>query len=151
MITINKALAHLQWRFTNGWKPTEKDIEAYNEIVSFADQKMQQQFNDNQLFAKLYITMLGELLIYYNTTVMDNTPQKALNKILDTPIEVIIKKFLKKANLQEQVKADGTNKDHLHPLAHDTSHIDINAEAMSYNEAIDNLTTMINMAINKYN
>lgn len=149
-MTIKKALEHFEWKLSNKWQPTEKDIEAYNEIVEFTETKLKQQYNDNQLFAKLYISFYGELIKYYDTTVFDNVPQKALHKILDTPMENLIQKFLDKVNLQEQTiehrKAKGIN----HPRIVSTEDIELDAEAMTYEEAEDNLTAMINMALTKF-
>ena len=149
-MTIKKALEHFEWKLSNKWQPTEKDIEAYNEIVEFTEKQLKQQYNDNQLFAKLYISFYGELIKYYDTTVFDNVPQKALHKILDTPIENLIQKFLDKVNLQEQTiehrKAKGIN----HPRIVSTEDIELDPEAMTYQEAEDNLTAMINMALTKF-
>lgn len=149
-MTIKKALEHFEWKLSNSWTPTKKDIEAYNEIVEFTQTKLKQQYNDNQLFAKLYISFYGELLKYYDTTVFDSVPQNSLHKILDTPIETIIQKFLDKANLQEQTiehrKANGIK----HPRIVSTEDIKPDAEAMTYKEAEHNLTAMINMALTKY-
>lgn len=149
-MTIKKALEHFEWKLSNSWKPTTKDIEAYNEIVEFTETKLKQQYNDNQLFAKLYITFYGELLKYYNASVFDNIPQKAIHKILDTPIEVIITKFVEKAKLIEQTKEHTDKNGFKHPKLVDTSDIKIDADSMTYEEAEDNLTALINMALNKY-
>ena len=149
-MTINKAIQHFQFKFKNNWNPTEKDIEAYNQIVEFTEAKLKQQYNENQLFAKLYISFYGELIKYYDTTVFDNTPQKALHKILDTPIETIIQKFLDKANLQEQTIEHRKTNGIKHPRIVSTEDIDLDAEAMTYKEAEDNLNAMINMALTKY-
>ena len=149
-MTIKKALEHFEWKLSNKWQPTAKDIEAYNEIVGFTEKKLQESFVDNQLFAKLYITFYGELIKYYNTTVFDLVPQKALHQILDTPIEVLIQKFLDKANLQEQTIEHSKKNGFKHPMQVDTSDIEPDAIAMTYEEAVDNLTTMINGALSKF-
>ena len=149
-MTIKKAIEHFEWKFTNSWKPTEADINAYNIILNFVKDKHEKQYNDNQLFAKLYITFYGELLKYYNTTVFDKEPQKALHQILDTPIQTIIQKFLDKANLQEQTIKHSTKNGFKHPKQVDTSDIEPNATAMTYDEAKENLKTLINLALNQY-
>ena len=149
-MTIKKAIDHFAWKFKNSWKPTSKDVEAYNEIATFTEDKLKQQFADNQLFAKLYITFYGELLRYYNATVFDKEPQKALNKILDTPIEILIEKFVDKANLIEQTKEWFDEAGNSHPRLSDTSSIKPEEESMTLNEATENLTAMINMALTKY-
>jgi len=149
-MTIKKAIEHFEWKLSNKWQATQADLNAYNEIVQFTEEKLQDQFTDNQLFAKLYITFYGELLKYYNATVLDKEPQKALHKILDTSMETIIKKFIEKANLQEQTVEHSTKNGFKHPKQVDTSDIKPDAVAMTYQEAKDNLTAMINMALTKY-
>ena len=68
-MTINKAINHFLWKLNpknKQWKATQNDADAINEIADFAQTKLSEQFNDNQLFAKLYITFYGELLkVYY--------------------------------------------------------------------------------------
>jgi len=149
-MTIKKAIEHFEWKFTNKWKPTEADLNAYNTILNFVKDKHEQQYNNNQLFAKLYITFYGELIKYYNATVFDKEPQKALHQILDTSIETLIQKFLDKANLQEQTIKHSTKNGFKHPKQVDTSDIEPGAIAMTYAEAKENLTTMINLALNQY-
>ena len=149
-MTIKKAIEHFEWKFTNKWKPTQADLNAYNTILNFVKDKHEQQYNNNQLFAKLYITFYGELIKYYNATVFDKEPQKALHQILDTSIETLIQKFLDKANLQEQTIKHSTKNGFKHPKQVDTSNIEPDAIAMTYAEAKENLTTMINLALNSY-
>ncbi len=149
-MTIKKAIEHFEFKFTNVWKPTQPDIDAYNTILNFVKDKHEQQYNENQLFAKLYITFYGELIKYYNATVFDKEPQKALHQILDTSIETLIQKFLDKANLQEQTIKHSTKNGFKHPNQVDTSDIKPDAVAMTYDEAEQNLTTMINLALNTY-
>lgn len=149
-MTIKKAIEHLAWKFKNSWKPTPKDIEAFNEVAEFTETQLTKQYNDNQLFAKLYITLYGELLKYYNSTVFDKEPQKAIHQILDTPIETLIKKFVDKADLIEQTKEWFDQAGNTHPRLSDTSSINPEAISMTYDEAVENLTTMMNMALTKY-
>ena len=153
MNTVKKAVEHFLWKLdpkNNQWKATESDIKAIKQIAEFTEDKLKQQFADNQLFAKLYITFYGELLRYYNATVFDKEPQKALNKILDTPIEILIEKFVDKANLIEQTKEWFDEAGNSHPRLSDTSSIKPEEESMTLNEATENLTAMINMALTKY-
>lgn len=149
-MTIKKAIEHFEFKLSKVWKPTELDLDAYNTLVEFTEDKLKQQYNDNQLLGKLYITFLGELIKFYDTTYDDKTPQIALHKILDTPMELIIQKFIDKCNLQEQTKEHRKKNGIKHPKLVDTSDIDPFAEALTYDEAVENLTTMINMALTKY-
>lgn len=152
-MTISRAINHFLWKFNpknNQWKATERDQEAINTIIEFTEKKHSQDFVNQELFAKLYITFYGELLKFYDATVFDKTPQKALHKILDTPIETIIEKFVDKANLQEQTVEYRSKNKTLHPQEGHTETIEPFAEAMTVEDATENLTAMINLAINEY-
>ena len=151
--TIKRAVEHFTWKLdpkNKQWKATKNDVEALNTILEFTELKLNQQYADNQLFAKLYITFYGELLKFYDATVFDKIPQKALHQILDTPIESIIEKFVDKANLQEQTVEYRSKNKTLHPHEGHTETIQPFAEAMSIEDATENLTAMINMALTKY-
>jgi hypothetical protein len=153
MNTVKKAIEHFYFKLNpenNIWKATDNDVKALNLIMEFTESKLKKQYNNNQLFGKLYITFYGELLKYYNATVFDKEPQKALHQILDTPMEVLIQKFLDKANLQEQTITHSLKNGFKHPEQVDTSDIKPNAVAMTYEEAEANLTALVNMALNSY-
>lgn len=153
MNTVKKAIEHFIFKLdpkNNIWKASETDIKAIKLIAEFTEDKLKKQYNDNQLFAKLYITLFGELLLYYNTTVFDSIPQKALHKILDTPIDIIINKFLDKANLQEQTVNHSNKNGFKHPKTVNTEDIEPFLEAMTKEEATEQLSIMINMALTKF-
>ena len=57
-MNIQKALQHLEWRFKNSWKPTPKDIEAYNAIVDYKEIQETKILNENESLAKLWIHQL---------------------------------------------------------------------------------------------
>lgn len=155
-MTIKQALSHFEYKLSNHWKPTAKDIEAYNEIVEFTESSLKNQYNDNQLFAKLYIYIYGEFLKYYEGTVMDNIPQKELHRILDKPIEQLINEFIDKHQIIELALQVPKEIRYLHPLETRYKELqkDFNfedVEKLPYNETEDNLTSLINMALTKYN
>ena len=57
-MTIEKALEHLTWRFKNHWKPTKKDLEAYNTIVDYKELCETKNLSENESLAKLWIHQL---------------------------------------------------------------------------------------------
>jgi len=81
-MTPEKALAHFKYKLTTIWKPTEFDLEAYNALVEFVNQKQKQQLTDNQLFAKLFIWSYGQLLKYYKSSIFSKIPKSHLHDIL---------------------------------------------------------------------
>jgi hypothetical protein len=152
MKTIKDAVNHFIFKLNPKnkiWNATERDKQAIDKIIEFVEQKHKQQRNTHQLFAKLYITFYGELLKYYECTVFDSTPQKAIHKILDTPIDVLIKKFIDKHNDVEMALQIPKKDRYKHPKQlkqYDIKQID----KMEYMETEDNLIAMINLAINQY-
>ena len=154
--TITKAISHFKWRFQNGWKPTQRDVEAYNQIVEFTEKKHAEQFVNQQLFAKLYIKYYGEIIKYYKASVFDKEPQKEINRILDTPIEQLIQEFCKTVKEVEQgIKLDASGLDYVKQLnmtdeERAAIQLDAKAEGITEEEATTNLTAMINFALNNY-
>lgn len=153
MVTIKKAFDRIKWRLKNGWQANHNDLEAINVIGKFINDKHKDQFNNHQLFAKLYITYYGELLKYYRTDVFDDIPQKELHKVLDRPLERIIEDFVKKATDIEQSLQYEVNGVLKHPLqlsSDQKESIEILDAVMTYDEAEKNLTSLINLAINEF-
>ena len=159
-MNIIKAIKHFEFKLTKHWKPTKTDLEAYNEILDFVEHKHKEQINDNQLFAKLYISYYAEILKYYQATVFDKEPQKTLHKILDTPIEQVIKDFVKTANeieVENKMKLAGIEIKHPALVSKDQKQreadifkIEMLDDELNYEEAKDNLTSLINLSLNTY-
>jgi len=57
-MNIYKALEHFEWKLKNHWKPTKKDIEAYNAIIDFKELQETKNLSENELFAKMWIHQL---------------------------------------------------------------------------------------------
>tara|TARA_R100001480_G_scaffold41298_1_gene54070 strand:+ start:242 stop:706 length:465 start_codon:yes stop_codon:yes gene_type:complete len=154
-MTVTQAVKYFHFMLSKGhWKQTEKSKEAFNILVEFVEEKNKQQFNENQLFGKLFIAFYGELLRFYECTIFDREPQKAISKILDTPIEHLIEKFIDKHQdmgyvLQVPKEQRYEPKKFRRPqdLDYEFKFID----KMDYQEAEDNLTAMINNALNTFN
>ena len=67
-MNINRALEHFKWKFENKWKPTEKDIEAYNSILKYKEHNESYNLCQNELLAKLWI---HQLILLSNTQMYD--------------------------------------------------------------------------------
>ena len=157
-MTIKKALDHFEFKFTNVWKSTKPDIDAYNTIIDFVEQKHENQFNDNQLFAKLYIYHYSKLLQFYQCTVFDNQPNKDIQEVLEKPIERLIEDFTKIANDQETfIKMKDVGITEAHPRTKskdqreketDVFTLEMLKPTMTFEECKDNLTSLINLALN---
>lgn len=54
-MNINKSLEHFKWKFENSWKPTEKDVEAFNSIIAYKEMQESYNLQHNESLAKLWI------------------------------------------------------------------------------------------------
>lgn len=97
---LKKAVNRFQFRFTkqeNGdyknFKPNHSDIEAINTILSWINRQKEDSVRNNHLFAKLYIYHLTMNIRHYQTTVLDDYPQKDLSRLLDKPLELFYQSF----------------------------------------------------------
>jgi hypothetical protein len=81
---ITKALEHFEWKLKNHWKPTQKDVDAYNQIIKFKDFHEGINLQQNELLAKLWI----EKLIMLNRTKLYTTQRsiEEIDKILSTSL-----------------------------------------------------------------
>jgi len=151
-MTINNAVNKLTWRLQNGWNANKNDVEAINTIIEFVNAKHENQFSNNELFAKLYISFYGELLRFYEATPFDKIPSNNLNRILDQPIENLIVKFIDKAQEVEQYlefKNNGMIKHPLNYTSEQKAKVKI-IEKMDYETTKDALVSMINLALDSY-
>jgi hypothetical protein len=57
-MNINKALEHFEWKFKNSWKPTKRDLEAYNAIVDYKEIQESKSLSEHESLAKLFIHQL---------------------------------------------------------------------------------------------
>jgi hypothetical protein len=138
-MTPEKALAHFKYKLTTSWKPTAFDLEAYNALVEFVNEKQKQQLIDNQLFGKLYIYLYSQFTNYYKCSLVDDIPQKELNKILDKPLKAIVSDLVDNNKLI----------DIEHYISNNNS-LDGFVE-VSYNDIADNLRVMVNASLNQFN
>ena len=137
-MTPEKALSHFKYKLTTSWKPTAFDLEAYNALVEFVNEKQKQQLNDNQLFGKLYIYLYSQFINYYKCSLVDDIPQKELNKILDKPLKAIVSELVdnnKLIDIEQHIS--------------DNNSLDGFVE-VSYNDIADNLRVMVNASLNQF-
>ena len=154
MNTVKKAIEHFIYKLdpkNNIWKATETDIKAIKLIAEFTEEKLNQQFNDNQLFAKIYVSFYGELLKYYESTVFDIGPAKELNKMLDIPFDRLVDKFIEKHyNIELALQIPKKDR-YKHPAELKRLGYDIkDVERLDKETTTDQLKAMINMALNSW-
>ncbi len=106
---INKAVQRLGWRFDQASKRpdhnfhiNENDLEALKTIDAFVVKDQKKQYNNQKLFAKLYIYNLTELIEYYNTTIFDPLPRRRIQEILRQSLPELTEKLKETLNDSEK-------------------------------------------------
>ena len=154
MNTIKKAIDHFIFKLdpkNNIWKASETDIKAIKIIAEFTEEKLNQQFNDNQLFAKIFVSFYGELLKYYESTVFDIEPAKELNKMLNIPFDRLVDKFIEKHyNIELALQIPKKDR-YKHPAELKRLGYDIkDVERLDKETTTNQLKVMINMALDSW-
>jgi hypothetical protein len=159
-MTITKAIQRFTWRFKNGWKANENDLEALNTIIDFINNKHNAQLANNEVAFKLYITAFSWFIDHYKTDVFDSIPQKELHKLLNTPLEPFIKRFTDKINsraLEGVLKEKGINplqvvRNAQNGLKNDVSEVSVDVFDDVYDlESVSQiLQTQFNLFLNQY-
>lgn len=139
-MTVQQSLQRIGWRFGTGkpFTPNQYDIEAFNSLLEFVEEKQKKQITDNQLFGKLYIYLYGEFVTYYKATAMDSIPHKELNKLLEKDLRTIVTEVVDRLNLADLelcIRENNSIKQY-NPL--------------DYEEVAENMRVMVNGAINSF-
>lgn len=161
--SVEKAIKHFIFKLSNVWDVTETDQQAIDVLIDFINKNHKKQFNENQLFGKLYIYLYTQLVNYYNCGVRDNTPQIDINKVLSTDINVLIESLTKTLNETEtylKLKKEGLLSKHPALLSEfdieKESEIckelggDILKEVITIKECEDNMISMINCSLDSF-
>lgn len=109
VMETKKALQRLGWRFSeainkgdNIFRINANDLEALKSIDSAIKEHQKQQYEHNELFAKLYIYLFQKILENDNATVMDKEPRRKIYNLLKKPLESIISDFTQSLNDSER-------------------------------------------------
>jgi uncharacterized membrane-anchored protein YjiN (DUF445 family) len=106
---INKAVQRLGWRFEQSSKRTDhrftinqNDLDALKTIDAFVVKNQKEQLQNQELFAKLYINNLTELIEHYNTTIFDPIPRRRIHEILRQSLPDLTEKLKDTLNDSEK-------------------------------------------------
>lgn len=101
-MSVEKSLQRLHWRFSpnekgqiNSFKPNQNDADALNDVIEWIEREKNKTMLKHQLFAKLFVVLLGEYQVFYKDI---NTAQKVIHQLLDDDIENHISWFRDKFN-----------------------------------------------------
>lgn len=90
-----EALNRIKWRFglKKPFKVNFNDFDAINALIDYYDRDRQNKGRKHQLYAKLFIFLFGQVLQKFETTLMDEIPQKYISGILEKPLEIHVQEF----------------------------------------------------------
>ena len=83
-MNIAAALSHFEWKFKNHWKPTKKDLEAYNSILEWKEIIESKNLSQNESLAKLWIHQF--LLLAWAQKLDSNNAIKEIDGILSRSV-----------------------------------------------------------------
>ncbi len=106
---INKAVQRLGWRFDQASKRpnhsftiNQNDLDALKSIDAFVVKNQKVQLQNQELFAKLYINNLTELMEHYNTSIFDPIPRRRIHGILRQSLQELTEKLKDTLNDSEK-------------------------------------------------
>ena len=106
-----RAVQRLGWRFEQASKRSDlsfvinqNDIEALKAIDSYVVKKQKANYQKHELFAKLYINYVTELIDHYGTTLYDPLIRRRMEAILKQPIQQLIEKLQDSLNDNEKYR-----------------------------------------------
>ena len=107
---VKEALQRLGFTISKQNKPNETDAEAFNKILWFVNESIEQNPNRNICFAKLYIYNLIHYIKYYQSI---DIAQEKLHQVLDLDIDSLYVDLMKELNnteLWDLIKSGQTDK-----------------------------------------
>lgn len=84
---LKEALKRIRFTISSKNKPNDTDIEAFNVLAQYLKEVEEKTIQDNLLFAKLYMYLLGKLVSYYNNA---DEANKHIGKILTQKTDNLI-------------------------------------------------------------
>lgn len=107
---IKDALQRLGFTISKQNKPNATDAEAFNKVLWFVNESIEQNPNRNICFGKLYIYNLMHYIKYYQSI---DLAQQKLHEVLDLNIESLYNELMNELNnteLWDLIKANQTDK-----------------------------------------
>lgn len=81
---LKEAIQRLSFTVSKQNKPNATDAEALNKILEYLNNSIKREINENEMFAKLYVYLLFNEVIFYKGDV--DLGQKKINEVLQIPL-----------------------------------------------------------------
>lgn len=109
---IRKAVQRMGWRFSEAakkedrsFKINQQDLEALESIGEYVEQTQKQQYQDHELFAKLFIFTYKRLFEIEGGNILDNgmtAKRRKIYNLLSKPTHQLVEEFTQMLNESEQ-------------------------------------------------
>lgn len=159
---LKEAIQRLSFTVSKQNKPNPTDAEALNKILQYVNGTIKKEINENELFAKLYVYLLLNEVIFYKGDV--DLGQKKINEVLQIPLidmyenfrmsfnSIALNNFLHENGLSEKHPLQYNQEEEEHNKAL-TNHKDYNALMKGVLESEENemqLNWLITLTLNKF-
>lgn len=81
---LKEAIQRLSFTVSKQNKPNPTDAQALNKILEYVNGTIKKEINENELFAKLYVYLLLNEVVFYKGDV--DMGQKRINEVLQIPL-----------------------------------------------------------------
>ena len=88
---LKEAIQRLSFTVSKQNKPNTTDAEALNKILEFLNNSIKREVNENEMFAKLYVYLLFNEVIFYKGDV--DMSQAKINDVLKQPLIDLYENF----------------------------------------------------------
>ena len=159
---LKEAIQRLSFTVAKQNKPNPTDAEALNKILEYVNETIKKEVNENELFAKLYVYLLLNEVVFYKGDV--DMSQRKINEVLQIPLIDMYENFRMSFNsiaLNNFLHENGLSEKH--PLCYTqeeetvnkqlTNHKDYNALMKGILENDENemqLNWLITLTLNKF-
>lgn len=159
---LKEAIQRLSFTVSKQNKPNVTDAEALNKILEYLNNSIKREVNENEMFAKLYVYLLFNEVIFYKGDV--DMSQAKINDVLKQPLVDLYENFRMSFNaiaLNNFLHENGLSEKH--PLQYNkeeeehnkelTKHKDWEMYAKGVLEADENemqLNWLITLTLNKF-
>lgn len=104
---VTKALNRIFWRFggngnKNPFPVNQGDLDALQELSDYVEETQKQQYEQNELFAKLYIYLSQKIMETDKSTVFETNHRRKIGNLLKKPLSQIVNDLTDSLNDSEQ-------------------------------------------------
>lgn len=132
---LKEAIQRLSFTVSKQNKPNTTDAEALNKILEYVNGTIKKEINENELFAKLYVYLLLNEVVFYKGDV--DMSQRKINEVLQIPLIDMYENFRMSFNsiaLNNFLHENGLSEKH--PLQYNKEEEAVNKQLTTHKDYI---------------